>query len=246
MEGFFARLFRSGLHPVEVGRRIVREMDENRTISVNRVYAPNEFLVFMSREDYQRFAKMEARLTREFSDLVIQSAKENHWNLMGIPRVVFHEDEDMRKGDLRVDSSLTADSQVQSPRVATHPPRRDDFAATRVVSSTTAERLGLSGSQAQLLVLDDSGKPKERIAVTRTPATIGRLSTNDVVLADPNVSRKHAELRCQGSRWALIDLGSTNGTLVNGKLAKEHSLKDGDRLGFGTTELIFKMMGGES
>jgi hypothetical protein len=244
MEGFFTKLFRSGLQPVEIGRRVLREMDENRTISVNRVYAPNEFLVFMSPDDYERFSKMEDALRREFSDLVIQSAKSNHWNLMGAPRISFHQNDDMRAGELAVDASLAAEPEVRAARVSTHEPKGDNFSATRVVSSTTAERLGLSGSQAELIVLDEEGKPSERISVTRTPASIGRLSNNDVVLADPNVSRRHAELRCRGSHWTIVDLGSTNGTLVNGKVAKEHTLRDGDRLAFGTTELIFKMVGG--
>ena len=90
------------------------------------------------------------------------------------------------------------------------------------------------------LDLDDDGKPKERISITREPVVIGRLSSSDVVLSDPNVSRRHAELRRDSGRWTLVDLGSTNGTLVNGKLAKEHALKDGDRIAFGTSELLFK------
>src|SRR5437764_15486984 len=92
VEGFFARAFRSRLQPVEVGRRILREMAENKTLSVNRVYAPNEYHVTLGSDDYPRFAQMEAGLQREFSDLVIETAKENRWNLMGLPRIHFEED----------------------------------------------------------------------------------------------------------------------------------------------------------
>jgi hypothetical protein len=242
VEGFFTRVFRSGLQPVEVGRRILREMGENKTVSVNRIYAPNEFSVHMGPDDHARFAQMEAGLQREFSELVIDAAKENRWNLMGIPRISFHEEEGMKKGEFRVEAALTADPDLPSaaPKVQTRQPNRADASATRAISVNTADRLGLSSAGATLVVLDDSGKPKERISITRAPVTIGRLSTNDVVLADSNVSRRHAELRRGGQGWVLIDLGSTNGTLVNGKLAKEHALEHGDRMSFGTSELVFE------
>jgi Protein of unknown function (DUF3662)/FHA domain len=244
VEGFFTKVFRSGLQPVEIGRRILREMSENKTVSVNRIYAPNEFRVFMGTEDHGRFTSMEAGLQREFSELVIDAAKENRWNLMGIPRILFVEDEGFGKGEFRVEASLIADRDVGRGRVATHEPDVRDASATRAISSETAERLGISHSDASLVVLDESGRQKERISITRAPVTIGRLSTNDVVLADSNVSRRHAELRRSGGRWTVVDLGSTNGTAINGAPVSEQALEHGDRLGFGTSELIFETSGG--
>jgi hypothetical protein len=239
VEGFFTRVFRSGLQPVEVGRRILRDMAEGKTVSVNKIYAPNEFHVVMGEDDYGRFSQMESGLAKEFSELVIESAKENRWNLMGIPNIVFEVDESMGKGQFRVESSLSS-SDDRGRRVSTHEPQSDDPGATRAVSVDTAHRLGLASSGAELVVLDDKGTPKERISITRAPVVIGRMSTSDVVLSDSNVSRRHAELRRDGDRWILKDLGSTNGTLVNGKLAREHTIKDGDRIAFGTSELLFK------
>jgi Protein of unknown function (DUF3662)/FHA domain len=244
VEGFFAKIFRSGLQPVEVGRRILREMAENKTVSVNRVYVPNDFRVFIGSDDFARFKQMEAGLQREFSDLVIEAAKENRWNLMGMPRIEFVEHEKTGKGEYRVEASLTADPDSgPAPRVSTREPSGPGDNATRAISSDTAARLGLARSGAELVVLDESGKPKDKISITDSPITIGRLSSNDVVLSDPNVSRRHAEIRTNGGRWVLTDLGSTNGTLVNGKIAREHPLSDGDRLSFGTSELVFELKG---
>jgi hypothetical protein len=240
VEGFFTKVFRSGLQPVEVGRRILREMGENKTVSVNRIYAPNEFRVFMGSEDHGRFAPMEAGLQREFSELVIEAAKENRWNLMGIPRISFVEAEDLGKGEFRVEASLTADKNVGGDRVATREPDSRDASATRAISSGTAERLGVASSGAFLVVLDDKGRRKDRISITRAPVSIGRLSSNDIVLADSNVSRRHAELRRSGGQWTIVDLGSTNGTTVNGSQVSEHVLEHGDTLGFGTSELVFE------
>jgi Protein of unknown function (DUF3662)/FHA domain len=243
VEGFFTKVFRSGLQPVEVGRRILREMAENKTVSVNRIYAPNEFRVTMGPEDYGRFEPMEAGLQREFTDLVIDAAKENRWNLMGIPRISFELDEDLKKGEFHVEAALTADENVGAPMASTREPNPDNLGATHAISVGTAERLGLASAGAELVVLDDADKPKDRISITRAPLTIGRLSTNDVVLSDGNVSRRHAELRRTSEGWVVADLGSTNGTLVNNKPVREQLLKDGDRLRFGTSELLFEIKG---
>ena len=243
MEGFFAKVFRSGLQPVEVGRKIAREMDANRTISVNKVYVANDFRVVMGSEDHERFKQMEAGLVKELSDLVIEQAKLNRWNLMGMPKISFIEDERIGKGEFRVDSSLTADPDQPAPSVMTREPDESDPNATGAISLDTANKLGLTQTAAQLLVVGDDGHPSEAISITRTPVVVGRLSTNDVVLSDPNVSRRHAEIDRNRGRWTVTDLGSTNGTTVNGRAVKEHNLRDGDRLGFGTSELIFKLTG---
>ncbi len=243
VEGFFAKVFRSGLQPVEVGRRILREMEEGRTVSVNRTYAPNDFQIFMGAEDHERFRRMEAGLVREFTELVIDQAKQDRWNLMGMPKIAFLENDKMGKGEFRVEASLTADPGGPSPGVSTHRPSSEDPQSTGAISVDTANRLGLARPPAELVVLDEQGRDKERIAITRTPVVIGRMSSNDVVLSDPNVSRKHAELRRDDTSWRIVDLGSTNGTTVNGKAGAEHLLKDGDRLGFGTSELLFRTSG---
>ena len=239
VEGFFTKVFRSGLQPVEVGRRILREMTNGKTVSVNRIYAPNEFRVSMSSDDYAKFSQMEAGLQREFSELVIEQAKQERWNLMGIPRITFHEDESMGRGEQKVEASLTADPDAPS-RVYTREPDRADASNTRAVPTDTADRLGLAPSGARLVVVDEGGGESETISITKEPVVIGRMSSNDVVLADPNVSRRHAELRRAGGRWLLVDLGSTNGTTVNGKLAREHELSHGDRLMFGSTKIRFE------
>jgi hypothetical protein len=241
LEGFFAKLFRSGLQPVEVGRRIMREMEEGRTVSVNRTYAPNEFRIAIGPEDYSRFETMEAGLRREFSDLVIEQAKQHRWNLMGHPRISFAQVDDMKQGEFKVEAALAADPDVPAPEVSTRRPDEADPSATHAVSTNTAERLGITGAPARLAVLDSSGRIRDQISITSPPVNIGRLSSNDVVLSDPNVSRRHAQLRQVQDRWILADLGSTNGTLVNGRRAAEHELDHGDRLAFGTSELLFQL-----
>ena len=240
VEGFFTKVFRSGLQPVEVGRRILREMAEQKTVSVNRVYTPNDFRVLMGPDDHGRFVQMEAGLAREFSELVIDHAKENRWNLMGLPRISFVEVEGMGRGEFKVEAALATDPD-RPAHVSTHAPDESQPSSSRAISSDTASRLGVRGAGAALVVLDGDGSPTERISLTRTPVVVGRMSTCDVVLSDPNVSRRHAELRREGTDWVVEDLGSTNGTLVDGKLAKQHTLRGGETLGFGTSSLRFEL-----
>ncbi|MFN2594775.1 MAG: FhaA domain-containing protein [Actinomycetota bacterium] len=240
VEGFFTKVFRSGLQPVEVGRRILRELAENKTISVNRVYVPNEFHVAMSSDDFQRFDQMATGLQREFSELVIESAKENRWNLMGMPKIVFVEEADLGRGEFRVEPSLSADPDVPAPQASTQEPDPDGGSTTGAVSTDTASRLALTPRGPRLAILDDDGAATENITLTRDPIVVGRMSSSDVVLSDPNVSRRHAELRRTADGWVVVDLGSTNGTLVNGNLAREHRLNDGDKLTFGSTEIRFE------
>ena len=240
VEGFFTKVFRSGLQPVEVGRRILRAMGESKTVSVNRIYAPNEFRVLMGPEDHGRFAQMEAELAREFTELVIDQAKQNRWNLMGLPRIAFEAVDKMGKGEFKVEAAFAADPD-RPAHVSTQVPDDSEPSRSRAISSDTASRLGVQGAGAVLVVIDEDGKARERISVTRTPVVIGRMSSCDVVLADSNVSRRHAELRRDGDLWAIEDLGSTNGTLVDGKLAKQHSLRGGETLSFGTSALRFEL-----
>ncbi|MPZ71372.1 MAG: FHA domain-containing protein, partial [Actinobacteria bacterium] len=130
----------------------------------------------------------------------------------------------------------SADPDVAGPSVSTHDPATSDPSMTRAVAVAP----GGASAGATLVALDGDGNETERISITKAPVTIGRMSSNDVVLSDQNVSRKHAELRHEGGRWMIVDLGSTNGTSVNGTLAREHELDHGDRITFGSIELIFE------
>lgn len=214
-------------------------MADGVTVSVNKTYAPNEFKVLMGAEDHQRFAQMEAGLHQEFSDIVIEQAKQERWNLMGLPKIHFELTEGMGKGQFKVQAALAADDPRSIERVTTHRPDAEG-GGTGAVPAHTADKLGLVTTGAELTVLDTSGHPAERISITRSPVVIGRMSTCDIVLSDPNVSRRHAELRRDGDVWALVDLGSTNGSMVDGGPIKEQVLEDGNRLSFGSTDLIFR------
>jgi hypothetical protein len=203
VEGVFARAFRSGLRPVELGRKVVRVMDDQRSVDVRgRAVVPNAFTVRLSAEDHEQFADIEDTLVRELCDAAREHARDERYSFMGPVSVDMVVDEKLRTGMFKVEGRLK-------------------------------EGPGGGGAGSLLLPTD------ERVVLGEYVVTIGRMPDCTVVLADPNVSRNHAEIRPQGDGYVVVDLGSTNGTRVNGVKVTEHELRDGDDLMFGNTRMTF-------
>jgi hypothetical protein len=203
VEGVFAKTFRSGLEPVEIGRRLTREMDLHRHMGVNGMIAPNDFEVALSPSDLQNFESYSQALLRELSEAVREHARDEGYGFVGPVHV-----------DLKPDDSLGA----------------GEF----LVASQMLEAPG--GAAVGSLLLPDG----RRVPVGEDPVTIGRLPECDVVLSDPNVSRRHAEVRRRGNDFVVVDLGSTNGTRVNGAGVRERRLNDGDEITLGGTRVRFE------
>ena len=204
VEGAFARFFRSGLRPVEIGRRLVREMDLNRSVGVSgRTVVPNHFRVALSAEDVAQFAEVADSLRRELADAAREHARDERYGFMGPVDVELIADPAMRTGEFSVDARF---------------------------------REGTGGAGAGSIVLPNN----ERVVLGDRPLTIGRTPECDVTVNDANVSRRHAEIRPWGDGFVLVDLGSTNGSRVNGVAVSQRELNDGDELQFGNTRLLFQ------
>jgi hypothetical protein len=211
VEGLFSKTFRSGLQPVELAKRILREMDAGKTVGVSEIWAPNRFEVFVSEEDGERFEHMESALVAELNTVVRDNAAERGWGLVGPPDVELFTDEELRRGDLVVHASLVEGEERFEPA---------------------------AGAGASVVVHEDgAARP---IPLVREVMTIGRLPECDVVLKDKGASRRHAQLRNQGGAWSITDLGSTNGTKWNGQTVQSQRLEDGDRITIGSTTLEFR------
>jgi hypothetical protein len=213
IEGFFKAAFRSGLQPIELAKRILREMEANKTVGVREVWVPNRYVVGVSSEDRERFSGAEGSLVRELETVVSEGARENGWGLVARPEVVFETEESLKRGDLVVRAELTE---------ATGPP--------------TPGSVRIPDAGGARLVLADDGRewPLEDRTV------IGRLAGSEIEVDDPGASRRHAEIRRQGQEYVVVDLGSTNGTLVNDSPISEATLEDGDRITIGRTVLEFR------
>jgi hypothetical protein len=204
VEGVFARAFRSGLRPVELGRRLVREIDDNRSVDVRgRTVVPNHFTVQVSAEDNDRFAEIHDTLVRELTEAAREHARDEGYTFLGPVEVELVVDERMHTGAFQIEGRM---------------------------------REGAGGIGAGSLVLPTG----ERVVLGEHTITVGRMPESNIVLADPNVSRNHAEIRPHGTGYVVIDLDSTNGTRVNGVRVKQQDLADGDELTFGNTRIRFE------
>ena len=207
VEGMFARAFRSGLQPVELGRKLVKEIDASRTLDVRgRTLAPNRFVIRVSPEDMQRFAQVQQSLVQELHATVREHANNEGLTFLGRVSVELSEDPDLKVGLFRVHPSYD-------------------------------ERVLLDEPNAWLEAPDG-----HQHFIKGGVSTIGRLSESDIVINDQNVSRRHAELHAVGDTYELVDLGSTNGSKVNGQRVGRHVLADGDQVTFGAITLRFRRL----
>ena len=204
VEGVFARAFRSSVRPVELARRLAREMDDGRSVGVRGTpVVPNHFTVYLSSADYTEFGEVRDALRRELCDAARAHARDENYGFMGPVDVELVVDERFGTGWFEIEAKF---------------------------------REGPGGAGAGSLVLPTG----ERFTLAEHPITIGRRPESNIVLADPNVSRNHAEIRPQGEGFMLTDLGSTNGSKVNGVRVEQRLLVDGDELTFGNTRFRFE------
>jgi hypothetical protein len=237
VEGTFSRAFRSEVRPVEIARKLAREMEEHKTVSVSRVYVPNEYLVYLSPSDQERFAEYEGALAKELSGYLLEHARREKLALLSRPTIEFRTDDRLRLGEFGIQARM-----VQPPEQESERPRSGEMGHTQIYSAADAppdeplEQRRSSPGTALLLV---DGR---RTVLEGARAVVGRSRECDVVLEDPNVSRKHAQLNRTPTGWAVEDLNSTNGVLVNGRRIRgDQELSSGDRIEIGTSEIAFRV-----
>ncbi len=201
VEGTFGKAFPSGLQPVEVGRKVTRTLDGERTVGVDGVpIAPNNIGVYLSPADFDRFHEFADALARELAEVAREHARAEGYHFVGPVTVTLVADDELRDGECDVAAEIHEGGRVGS------------------------------------IVLPDG----RRIPLAEDAAMIGRAPDSTVVIADPRASRRHAEIRPSGQGFVVNDLGSMNGTLINGSPIREHMLQDGDEIKIGSTTLRFE------
>lgn len=210
VEGFFATTFRSGVQPVELAKRMMREMDASKTVGVKGVWAPNRYVFTLSEPDAERFGQAEQALVTELRQVVREAAAERGWGLVGPAEVEFEIDPALRRGRFGCEASFVEGEQELPPQP--------------------------TGGHGSLVNLSDG----TTFEISRSAITLGRLPECDIVVDDPGASRQHARIHRTDDGFIVTDLGSTNGTLVNEEPIHEHLLQHGDRMTIGETVLEFR------
>jgi Protein of unknown function (DUF3662)/Inner membrane component of T3SS, cytoplasmic domain len=238
-EGVFGRAFRTNVQPVELARKLVKEMEDHRVISVSRLYVPNEYTLYLSPQDREQFASYEESLLSELQDYLAENARREKYVMLSPPKVLMETDEDLEIGEFGIATRMAqggphpVPDEAPAPAVApgatmVYKPKQPD---TEAVS---AQELGL---EREIATLSWNGKQHE---LEKRRVVIGRSKDADIQVEDPNVSRRHAEIRQEGAAYWVVDLDSTNGTEVNGRNLKRAKLRAGDTITVGSTELVFR------
>jgi hypothetical protein len=234
-EGIFGRAFRTHVQPIELARKLVKEMDDHRSVSVSKVYVPNEYTVYLSPQDRRQFSGYEASLVGELQEYLAEHARREQYALLTAPRVLVTTDGDLAVGEFGIATRLVAgEAREETPAELPleEPAQTIVYRAPSPAPAPEPE----PKPEPEVVSLRIEGKTH---AVSSPKIVIGRSRDCDIRVSDPNASRRHAELRKDGDGYWIVDLGSMNGTLVNGKPVERVRLEDGDRITLGSTEIVF-------
>jgi hypothetical protein len=235
-EGAFGRAFRAHVQPVELARKLAKEMDEHRTASVTRVYVPNEYTVYLSRQDRDQFSSYEEALCNELQEYLAEHAQRERYALPSAPLVRIETDDELEIGVFGIAAKMVRTSQsvpiqepLRQPVVPTPP------APAHETEAYTPDIPLAAGATTYAILYEGRRCPLRDATIV-----IGRSRDCDIHVADPNVSRQHAEIRPDGNgAYTLIDLGSTNGSELNGERVSHVQLSEGDTIRIGQIELTF-------
>lgn len=229
VEGSVARLFRSPVHPSEIAKRLERAMEAHQLISVRRVIVPNVYRAFLNPQDFAVFDQVHGEMEREMATYLAELAQERGFTMLEHPRVELAPDPAVQRRSIQVTAETSA------------PPTPDEASNTMVMQNgkvVAGPSAPASQKRSRLLLSTPGGT--HVIPLESTALTIGRGLNNDIIMEDTRVSRHHAELRYQGRRFWVRDLGSTNGTYVNGEAVEERGLNDNDVISLGGLEVTYK------
>ena len=242
-EGVFGRAFRTHVQPIELARKLAKEMDDHRTVSVSRVYVPNEYTIYLSPSDRDQLSGYEESLVGELEEYLSEHARRERYAVLTAPKVLVTTDSDLAVGEFGIATRLvSADPGTPSAEPAPELPDLplDQPAQTMIYRPPTPPG-DLDGDppvppEREVVTVTVAGRKEE---ITSPRVVLGRSRTVDVHVADVNVSRRHAEIRQEGATYWIVDLGSTNGTLLNGKRVERERLRDGDTITLGSSDVVF-------
>jgi hypothetical protein len=237
VEGTFNRAFRSEVRPVEIARKLAREMEEHKSLTLSRTYVPNEYRVFLSSRDRERFSGYETALADELAGYLLEHARRERFTLPGRPVIEFETDERLGLGEFGIQTGIVdVHGEDEEPEVAEPSGRTMIYSNAGRLAEPLEER-ARTRSETALLLMEG-----RRLVVGPGGVTLGRSRECDIVLSDPNVSRQHAEVRARGGSWVLTDLGSTNGSRINGRPVEgSEVIRPGDEIELGSTQLRFEL-----
>jgi hypothetical protein len=253
----FARIFKGKVHPAEIAKALQREADEQRSVlGEGRVLAPNVYEVRLGRVDFDNLAEWSDQLATELADMVSEHIDAEGYQIFGEVTVALELDDELPTGVFEVASHVADPAHPRQDAVAAppvpapangHPPLPPLPPLRGRVATDTGRQgpsiVGRAGGRptaTHVLVVDGPGTRHE---LTTGRNVIGRGTDADIRLPDTGVSRKHVDVVLEGGVATVEDLGSTNGTLVNGRRISRQPLADGDVIRIGHSVLVYRQDG---
>jgi hypothetical protein len=208
------------------------------------VYVPNEYTIYLSPSDREQLSGYEESLVGELEEYLAEHARRERYALLTAPKVLFTHDSDLAVGEFGIATRLVSaepGSPLEEPAAELPDLPLDQPAQTMIYRPPTPPAADGDGippapPEREVVTLTIAGRKEE---ITSPRVVLGRSRTCDVHVADVNVSRRHAEIRQEGATYWIVDLGSTNGTLLNGKRVERERLRDGDTITLGSSEVVF-------
>ena len=252
----FARIFKGKVHPAEIAKALQREADEQRSVlGEGRVLAPNVYVVRLGETDFGHLGQWSDQLAAELADMVTEHIEDEGYQVFDKVTVRLERDDELPTGIFEVSSqvadparprsredvALAPPPPVGSPSLPPLPPLRGRIATdTGKQNPSVVGRAGSRPGIRHVLVVDGPGTRHE---LTTGRNVIGRGTEADIRLPDTGVSRKHVDVVLDGGTATVEDLGSTNGTLVNGRRVSRLALADGDVIRIGHSVLVYRQDG---
>jgi hypothetical protein len=242
LEGSISRLFRSPIQPVEIERRLVRVLETHQTVSGGVTYVPNRYRVLLHPDDYKIVEPKRALWERTVADFIVGLCQERGYTLLSRPVVTITANPETPRRSIGVNASLNSGTTGGLEAIEDAP--LQPTAAMPIVRSgaPAAPRPGTGAAPIVCLRMLSGDMAGTELRLAQPLITVGRELDNDVVIEDSRVSRHHAQLFSQHGGYVLRDLGSTNGTFINGQPIESGVLAANDRLSFGGAEVHFTLL----
>jgi PHD/YefM family antitoxin component YafN of YafNO toxin-antitoxin module len=234
-EGAFGRAFRTNVQPVELARKLAKEMDDHRNVLVSRVHVPNAYTIYLSTKDRAQFADYESDLLKELADHLKEHARREDYAVQTPLVVKLETDDDLGLGVFGIATQVVQ----PPPSAATEPAAREPAPSATMIYRPEPVPVPPGENEAEPQGAAYLAWEGQKHELDKPRTVIGRSRECDIQLSDSNASRKHAEIRRDGAKWWLVDLESTNGVEVNGKRVQRLDLEDGTSFMIGSTELVF-------
>jgi hypothetical protein len=239
-DGLFSRAFKSGVKPLQLGRKLLQVVDSERDVDAQgRRVVPNSYLVQLSVADREGFADIENTLIHELTAAVREYIRQEGYHVEGKARVALRTNPDLRRGKFEVDCRNVSTDMPSDGAPQVSPDESPDTSPGVSTEPAPALSMVVNNSDTPPAVL--SLPTGQRIELHEGHYVLGRHLESDIVLNDSNVSRRHAEFVCAAGEVTVRDMGSTNGTKVNGvAVSGNQLLQHGDVINFGTAQVRFE------